>query len=114
MDAQLQKRAAQVVGRLSEIARATSKRILAAQKAVLAERAEREAREAHLFKNRLSRAKSGLRRILAFASSLPIRQLVKMNERLKGGLGLFSTSSDGTSSTEGKPVACISLWSQEV
>ena len=74
MDTKLQQRAARVAGRLSGVARATSKRILAAQQAVLAERAEREAKEEQLFKNRLSRAKSGLRHILAFADSQPVRR----------------------------------------
>ncbi|MFA5996793.1 MAG: hypothetical protein WC790_03700 [Candidatus Paceibacterota bacterium] len=69
--------------------RAASKRILSAQQAVLAERAEREAKEARLFKNRLSRAKSGLRRMLAFVGSQPIRKLVKMNDFLKGNPDLL-------------------------
>lgn len=89
MDAQLQQKAVQVAGRLSGVARATSRRVLAVQMADLAERAEREAKEVRLFKNRLSRAKSGLRRILAFASSRPIQQLTKTNARLKGSLGLL-------------------------
>lgn len=89
MDAQLQQRAVQVVGRLSGVMRATSRRILSAQQAVLAARAEREAKEARLFKNRLSRARSGLRRMLAFAGSQPIKQLAKTNERLKGNRGLL-------------------------
>ena len=85
MDAQLQQRATKAARRLSGVMRAASKRILSAQQAVLAERAEREAKEARLFKNRLSRAKSGLRRMLAFVGSQPIRQLTKTNERLKKG-----------------------------
>lgn len=89
MDAQLQQRATKAARRLSGVMRATSKRILSAQQAVLAARAEREAKEARLFKNRLSRAKSGLRRMLAFAGSQPIKQLAKTNERLKGNRGLL-------------------------
>lgn len=89
MGAQLQQRATKAVRRLSEVMRATSRRILSAQQAVLAARAEREAKEARLFKNRLSRARSGLRRMLAFAGSQPIKQLAKTNERLKGNRGLL-------------------------
>lgn len=89
MGAQLQQRATKAVRRLSGVMRATSRRILSAQQAVLAARVEREAKEARLFKNRLSRARSGLRRMLAFAGSQPIKQLAKTNERLKGNRGLL-------------------------
>ena len=82
MSNQLQQRAVQVAGRLSVVAQVASKRICVAQEAVLAERAEREAKEARLFKIRFSRAKSGLRRLLMFAGSRSIQRLVKTNERL--------------------------------
>jgi hypothetical protein len=88
MNAQLQQRAVEVAGRLSGITRTTNKRVLLVQQAVLAERTEHEVKVARLFKNRLSRAKSGLRRLLAFANSRPIHGLVKTIEQM-GERGLL-------------------------
>lgn len=74
---------------MAAVARDTSRRVHSAQQAILAQRMEREAKEARLLKNRLSRARSGLRRLLAFANSAPIRRIAKINECLRGKLGLL-------------------------
>lgn len=80
----LQQRAVQVTGRLSAVVRSTSTRIRAAQQSILKEEERREKEEKRLISGRVSRARRGLRRFLAFASNRSIQRLVKTNERLNG------------------------------
>jgi hypothetical protein len=89
MDRQLQQRAVSVAGRLSTVARGASERIHALQQAILAEQAKRKEKEERLLKGRLSRARAGLRRLLAFANSPSIRRIMKTHERLGENSLLF-------------------------
>ena len=117
MSTQLQQRAVQVTGRLSAVARSASRRIRATQQAILKEEAEREEKEKRLFNGRLSRARHGLRRFLAFASSRPIQRLVKVNERVNGkgrSLSFHELNCFGTSDSSATGYVSFSIGLQGV